>query len=106
MTLELRIEGLSKKYPNGVQALKAVSLTIPTGMFGLLGPTGARKSKPLRTLGPAQADAPRRAATGAGKSTRMRTRATLQEADAGSVALGNIDVLRQKDQVRRVLGYL
>src|SRR5687768_2794997 len=82
MSLELRIEGLSKTYPNGVRALQDVSLTIPTGMFGLLGPNGA------------------------GKSTLMRTIATLQEADSGSVTLGNIDVLRQKDDVRRVLGYL
>lgn len=82
MTLELRIENLSKTYPNGVQALKNVSLTIPTGMFGLLGPNGA------------------------GKSTLMRTLATLQEPDSGSVHLGDLDVLRQKEQVREVLGYL
>jgi ABC-type multidrug transport system ATPase subunit len=80
--LELRIEGLSKTYPNGVKALQDVSLTIPTGMFGLLGPNGA------------------------GKSTLMRTIATLQEADAGSITLGDIDVLREKDKVRRLLGYL
>ena len=82
MSLALRIDGLSKTYSNGVQALNDVSLTIPTGMFGLLGPNGA------------------------GKSTLMRTIATLQEADAGSITLGDLDVLRQKDHVRRVLGYL
>ncbi len=86
MTPELRIDSLSKTYPNGVQALRDVSLTIPTGMFGLLGPNGA------------------------GKSTLMRTIATLQEADSGSITLGGtlgeIDVLRQKGDVRRVLGYL
>jgi ABC-type multidrug transport system ATPase subunit len=82
MSLELRIDRLSKTYPNGVQALREVSLTIPTGMFGLLGPNGA------------------------GKSTLMRTIATLQEADSGSITLGSIDVLRQKDDVRRLLGYL
>jgi len=80
--LELRIEGLSKTYPNGVKALQDVSLTIPTGMFGLLGPNGA------------------------GKSTLMRTIATLQEADSGSITLGDLDVLREKDAVRRILGYL
>jgi ABC-2 type transport system ATP-binding protein len=80
--LELRIDNLSKTYPNGVQALCDVSLTIPTGMFGLLGPNGA------------------------GKSTLMRTIATLQEADSGSIILSGMDVLRQKDDVRRVLGYL
>jgi ABC-type multidrug transport system ATPase subunit len=82
MSLALTISGLSKTYPNGVQALRDVSLTIPTGMFGLLGPNGA------------------------GKSTLMRTLATLQDADAGTVNLGEIDVLRDKAAVRRILGYL
>jgi ABC-2 type transport system ATP-binding protein len=81
-SVELRIEALSKTYPNGVQALDKVSLTIPEGMFGLLGPNGA------------------------GKSTLMRTLATLQEPDSGSAFLGDIDMLRQKDEVRKVLGYL
>jgi len=82
MSNTLHIEGLSKTYSNGVRALQDVSLTIPTGMFGLLGPNGA------------------------GKSTLMRTIATLQEADSGSITLGHLDVLSQKDEVRRILGYL
>ncbi|HEX8398289.1 MAG TPA: ABC transporter ATP-binding protein [Pyrinomonadaceae bacterium] len=80
--MELRIENLSKTYSNGVKALDDVSLTIPTGMFGLLGPNGA------------------------GKSTLMRTLATLQDADSGSAVLGDLDVLRQKHEVRKILGYL
>ncbi len=80
--IELDIRGVSKRYPNGVQALKDVTLTIPAGMYGLLGPNGA------------------------GKSTLMRILATLQEADRGSVRLGDIDVLNQKDEVRKTLGYL
>jgi ABC-type multidrug transport system ATPase subunit len=80
--MELAIRDLSKRYGNGVQALDRISLTIGPGMFGLLGPNGA------------------------GKSTLMRTLATLQEADSGSAMLGDIDVLRDKDRVRRVLGYL
>ena len=80
--LTLSIRGLSKTYPNGVHALNDVNLDIPTGMFGLLGPNGA------------------------GKSTLMRTLATLQEADSGTVTLGSIDVRRQKDDVRKLLGYL
>jgi ABC-type multidrug transport system ATPase subunit len=80
--MELKIEGLSKTYANGVRALNDVSLTIPHGMYGLLGPNGA------------------------GKSTLMRTIATLQEADSGSMRLGEIDVLKQKDELRRQLGYL
>ncbi|HWT14710.1 MAG TPA: ABC transporter ATP-binding protein [Patescibacteria group bacterium] len=78
----LSIRNLSKTYPNGVQALKSVTLDIPKGMFGLLGPNGA------------------------GKSSLMRTLATLQEADSGEAKLDEIDVLRDKDAVRRVLGYL
>jgi ABC-2 type transport system ATP-binding protein len=80
--MELSISNLTKTYPNGVQALKGVSLSIRPGMFGLLGPNGA------------------------GKSTLMRTLATLQDADSGTATLGDIDVLRDKDRVRRVLGYL
>jgi ABC-2 type transport system ATP-binding protein len=82
MSIELRIENLSKTYKNGVKALDNVSLTIPAGMYGLLGPNGA------------------------GKSTLMRTLATLQEPDSGSATLGDIDVLTQKDEVRKRLGYL
>lgn len=80
--MELRIANLSKTYPNGVKALDNVSLTIPCGMYGLLGPNGA------------------------GKSTLMRTLATLQEPDDGTVRLGELDGLRQKEEVRRLLGYL
>jgi len=80
--MELTIRNLSKTYANGVKALQDVSLDIPTGMYGLLGPNGA------------------------GKSTLMRTLATLQDADSGSATLGNIDVLRDKEAVRRTLGYL
>ena len=83
----LAIRNLSKTYANGVHALNDVSLDIPRGMFGLLGPNGA------------------------GKSSLMRTLATLQEADGGSATLEgangeSIDVLRDKDAVRRQLGYL
>jgi ABC-2 type transport system ATP-binding protein len=82
MSMELRIENLSKTYQNGVKALDNVSLTIPSGMYGLLGPNGA------------------------GKSTLMRTLATLQKPDSGTASLGGIDVLKHKDEVRRRLGYL
>ncbi len=80
--MDLRIENLSKTYSNGVRALDNVTLTIPHGMYGLLGPNGA------------------------GKSTLMRTIATLQEPDSGRIGLGDIDVLREKDKVRSLLGYL
>jgi ABC-2 type transport system ATP-binding protein len=80
--MQLKIQSLSKTYPNGVRALKNVTLTINQGMFGLLGPNGA------------------------GKSSLMRTIATLQEADEGTVFLDDLDVLKNKEQVRQILGYL
>ena len=78
----LRIENVTKTYPGGVRALAGVSLDVPRGMFGLLGPNGA------------------------GKSTLMRIIATLQEPDTGTIQLGDIDVVQQKDAVRQTLGYL
>lgn len=80
--MQLIISNLNKTYSNGVHALKDVNLTINQGMFGLLGPNGA------------------------GKSSLMRTIATLQEPDSGSISLGEINVLTQKDEVRKTLGYL
>jgi ABC-2 type transport system ATP-binding protein len=88
--MHLAIRGVSKTYPNGVRALRDVNLDIPRGMYGLLGPNGA------------------------GKSTLMRTIATLQDPDTGSIMLGDpaidgaqaIDVIREKDRLRRTLGYL
>jgi ABC-type multidrug transport system ATPase subunit len=79
---KLIIEGLSKTYANGVKALDEVSITIENGMFGLLGPNGA------------------------GKSSLMRTLATLQEADSGSAFLNDIDIFKQAEELRKVLGYL
>jgi ABC-2 type transport system ATP-binding protein len=80
--LALTITSLSKTYPNGVKALKDLSLTIGNNMFGLLGPNGA------------------------GKSTLMRTVATLQDPDSGTIFLDGMDVLKEKDAVRKLLGYL
>jgi ABC-2 type transport system ATP-binding protein len=80
--MALTIRGLSKTYPNGVCALKNLSLTVGNNMFGLLGPNGA------------------------GKSSLMRTIATLQDPDSGSIDLDGIDVLAQKNEVRKILGYL
>ncbi len=80
--MNLEIRNISKTYPGGVQALNNVSMTIQPGMFGLLGPNGA------------------------GKSSLMRTLATLQDPDEGSVTLGGINVLEQKYETRKLLGYL
>jgi len=80
--LALKITALSKTYPNGVMALQNLTLTIGNNMFGLLGPNGA------------------------GKSTLMRTVATLQDPDSGEVFLDDINVLKEKNTVRKLLGYL
>lgn len=80
--MKLEIKNLSKTYSNGVKALQDVSLTINKGMFGLLGQNGA------------------------GKSTLMRSIATLQDPDAGNINFNEIDVLKQPEELRKVLGYL
>jgi ABC-2 type transport system ATP-binding protein len=80
--MSLKITGLSKTYPNGVKALKNLTLTIGNNMFGLLGPNGA------------------------GKSTLMRTIATLQDPDSGEIWLDDLNILKQKNSVRQILGYL
>lgn len=80
--MQLVIQNLSKTYPNGTKALSHINLEIPTGLFGLLGPNGA------------------------GKSSLMRTIATLQDADTGSLFLDDLDVMKNKDEMRKFLGYL
>ena len=80
--MELTLRNITKTYPGGVTALDDLSLTIPTGMFGLLGPNGA------------------------GKSTLMRSIATLQDVDSGTITLDDLDVRREQEELRRVLGYL
>jgi ABC-type multidrug transport system ATPase subunit len=78
----LSIKNLNKTYANGVHAINQISLDIPKGLFGLLGPNGA------------------------GKSSLMRTIATLQDPDSGSIDFNGVDVLKDKDALRRQLGYL
>lgn len=78
----LSIKNLNKTYPNGTKALNDVHLVLEKGMFGLLGPNGA------------------------GKSSLMRTIATLQLADSGTIVFDGIDVFKQPEELRKVLGYL
>jgi ABC-type multidrug transport system ATPase subunit len=79
---KLSINGLSKTYSNGTDALKDVNLEITQGMFGLLGPNGA------------------------GKSTLMRTIATLQSSDSGFIKFDNIDIQQNKAEIKKKLGFL
>ncbi len=78
----LQINNLTKTYPNGVKALNGITLEITNGMFGLLGSNGA------------------------GKSSLMRTIASLQEPSSGSVLFNNIDVVKHPHEIRKQLGYL
>ena len=78
----LTIRNLSKTYANGIQALQNISLEIDCGIFGLLGPNGA------------------------GKSSLMRTLATLQDADSGSIIPDGVDVFKNPQVARSMLGYL
>jgi ABC-2 type transport system ATP-binding protein len=78
----LDIRDITKTYPNGVHALRGVTLTIERGLFGLLGPNGA------------------------GKSSLMRTLATLQRPDAGSITFDGDSVLDDPQAHRGRLGYL
>ncbi len=78
----LTIQNLSKTYPNGVKALDSISLTIHNGMFGLLG------------------------ANGAGKSSLMRTIASLQKPSSGTITFNGVDIIEHPQKVRRQLGYL
>lgn len=78
----LTINNLSKIYPNGVEALQNINLTITNGMFGLLG------------------------ANGAGKSSLMRTIAALQEPSHGTIEFNATNISKSPQEIRKHLGYL
>ncbi len=78
----LVIRDLTKTYSSGVQALRGVSLDLPAGVYGLLGPNGS------------------------GKTTLMKIVATLLEPDSGTVEMNGADLITRKDHTRRMLGYL
>jgi len=80
--MSISIRSLNKRYPNGNHALKDINMEIPTGMFGLLGPNGA------------------------GKSTLMRILVALMEPTSGEVNIFGYDLLKQRKEVRSILGYL
>lgn len=78
--MEICISHLSKSYGKK-QALREISLTIPSGMFGLLGRNGA------------------------GKTSLMRILATLQTPTKGSVTINGIP-LHDTKRIRKIVGYL
>ncbi len=72
---------LVKTYPGGVRALDGLSISVePGSIFGLLGPNGA------------------------GKSTTVKILTTLSRPDSGSARVAGLDVLREPERVRRVIG--
>jgi len=80
--MKIEIKGLNKVYPNGNHAIKDVNMTIESGMFGLLGPNGA------------------------GKSTLMRILVTLMKPSSGQVLVNGMDLMKDRKQIRSMLGYL
>jgi len=80
--MKIKIDGLSKIYPNGKRALANINLDIENGMFGLLGPNGA------------------------GKSSLMRILVTLMTPTDGSVNMNGYDLIKNRSEIRKMLGYL
>lgn len=80
--MKISIRGLSKIYPGGKHALSNVDLEMENGMFGLLGPNGA------------------------GKSSLMRILVTLATPSEGTVTIDGLDLIRDRGEIRKMLGYL
>ncbi len=80
--MQLTITNLGKQYRRDFWGLKDFSLTIKPGILGLLGPNGA------------------------GKSTFMRMLATITKPTEGKILWNDIDVAKNPDALRAVLGYL
>jgi len=80
--MKIEIHDLDQIYPNGNHALKNINLELGTGMFGLLGPNGA------------------------GKSSLMRIIVTLMKPTSGVVLVDGIDIQKNREKLRKMLGYL
>ncbi|KOP67437.1 ABC transporter ATP-binding protein [Bacillus sp. FJAT-18019] len=78
----LDIQQVSKQYKKGSWALQDINLQLKPGIIGLLGPNGA------------------------GKSTLMRILATISQPSSGNVRWNGIDIRKEPDELRRILGYL
>ncbi|HEX2394784.1 MAG TPA: ABC transporter ATP-binding protein [Bacteroidales bacterium] len=80
--MKIEISNLSMVYPNGKTALSDVNLVIENGMFGLLGPNGA------------------------GKSSLIRILVTLMKPTTGQVKIDHLDLMKNRGEIRKMLGYL
>ncbi|MEP7067022.1 MAG: ATP-binding cassette domain-containing protein, partial [Gemmatimonadota bacterium] len=81
-TLSLALDGVTKRFRNGVVAVNDLSLSLGTGVLALLGPNGA------------------------GKTTLMQMIATITKPTAGRISFDGVDITRDPDALRRTLGYL
>ncbi len=81
MNAAIEVRGLEKSYRGGVKALDGLDFAVEEGsVFGLLGPNGA------------------------GKSTTVKILTTLSRPDGGEARVAGIDVVRQPQRVRKVIG--
>lgn len=80
--MKLQIQNLGKKYGPDSWGLREFSIQVEKGILALLGPNGA------------------------GKSTFMRMLATVTQPTEGKITWGNIDIAKNPDALRSVLGYL
>ena len=81
--MNIEIKNLTKIYPRGKKkALNNVDITIPQGIFGLIGRNGA------------------------GKTTLMRIVATVMDATDGEILFDGKELKANKDEFRSSLGYL
>jgi ABC-type multidrug transport system ATPase subunit len=79
----IQTKGLSKRYDNGFMAVQNMSIHVQKGdIYGFLGPNGA------------------------GKTTTIRMITGLIEATSGSVLVDGMDVQKQADDIRRIIGVL
>lgn len=77
----LIVDGLTKTYPGGVQAVRGISFDVAEGeIFGLLGPNGA------------------------GKTTTLGVLTTLVRPSGGRALVAGLDVTRDPLAVRRAMG--
>ncbi len=80
--MELVIKNISKQYNKTKFGLQDFSITIENGILGLLGPNGA------------------------GKSTLMKIIATISNPTSGQILLDGIDISKNPNEIRKILGYL
>ncbi|RPH33108.1 MAG: ABC transporter ATP-binding protein [Bacteroidales bacterium] len=80
--MRLEIQNISKRYNREKYGLRDFSLTLGTGILGLLGPNGA------------------------GKSTLMKIIATISRPTEGTIILDGIDITKNPNSIRKLLGYL